>query len=125
MQPRRSEPCLIAGQWCFVTICPATFRPAGFLLADDSTCQAILCETGPGALCKKCQNPKDSTADVPRWQGQLGIYLSVFVMEVVSSAAKDQCIECNDGYQLTADFKCSPFTCSTGPNTGCKLCRGF
>eukprot|EP00439_Symbiodinium_sp_Y106_P055458 s3014_g7.t1 len=81
---------------CEIFTCTAG---TGFLLADDSTCQAILCETGPGALCKKCQNPKDSTAD-------------------------DQCIECNDGYQLTADFKCSPFTCSTGPNTGCKLCRG-
>ena len=45
--------------------------PAGFLLTDDSTCQPILCKSGTGALCKKCQNVKDSTADVLRWQGCL------------------------------------------------------
>ena len=38
--------------------------------------------------------------------------------------SKDQCMECNEGYQLSEDFECRPFTCSTGPKTGCKVCRG-
>lgn len=54
------------------------------------------CAEGEGALCNECKAPSALTAD-------------------------NQCITCNLGYLLQADFSCLPYACST--DATCQTCR--
>ena len=91
----------------------ASWQSAGHLLTADSKCSKITCGVG-ASKCKKCKSPEQSSANeaclVNRLQSQ-------------KHAAKDQCEECHEGFELTADFKCTPFTCTTGSDAGCAVCR--
>lgn len=91
----------------------ASWHSAGHLLTADSKCSKITCGVG-ASKCKKCKSPEQSSANeaclVNRLQSQ-------------KHAAKDQCEECHEGFELTADFKCTPFTCTTGSDAGCAVCR--
>ena len=65
---------------------------AGYVRTVDHKCEPLLCDEGPGSLCKRCQEQDMLTAD-------------------------DQCAECNPGYALTEDqgpFR--PFMKQTWPH---------
>lgn len=64
----------------------------------DQKCEPLLCDEGPGQLCKRCLAQKLRTAD-------------------------DQCAECNEGYALGENLACTKFTCAVGEGSACKTCQ--